>query len=177
MHFFLNLHQLKFIFSIILTCMMTSIFYRMNLLTLQIKWICPTAPTRPVAILGGFPCTACKIDWSFLVNAILEYFISMVFFLMFWYWLKSRTLLLQSSLGFDVGELSDDGPEDWEGLDASAAHIANLLSTEPVDGTSQGQIVSKTNNSRFQIHQHKFMVQRWSPVPSISIKRMWLLII
>lgn len=27
----------------------------------QIKWICPTAPTRPVAILGGFPCTACKI--------------------------------------------------------------------------------------------------------------------
>lgn len=59
----------------------------------NIKWICPTAPTRPVAILGGFPCTA----W------------------------------------FDVGELSDDGPEDWEGLDASAAHIANLLSTEPVD--------------------------------------------
>ncbi|KAH9714892.1 Abhydrolase 2 domain-containing protein [Citrus sinensis] len=59
----------------------------------QIKWICPTAPTRPVAILGGFPCTA----W------------------------------------FDVGELSDDGPEDWEGLDASAAHIANLLSTEPAD--------------------------------------------
>lgn len=81
MHFFLNLHQLKFIFSIILACMMTSIFYRMNLLTLQIKWICPTAPTRPVAILGGFPCTACKIDWSFLVNAILEYFISMVIFL------------------------------------------------------------------------------------------------
>ncbi|KAK4354437.1 hypothetical protein RND71_026631 [Anisodus tanguticus] len=24
----------------------------------NIKWICPTAPTRPVAILGGFPCTA-----------------------------------------------------------------------------------------------------------------------
>lgn len=30
----------------------------------QIKWICPTAPTRPVAILGGFPCTACKIICS-----------------------------------------------------------------------------------------------------------------
>ncbi|XVF74691.1 hypothetical protein PTKIN_Ptkin13bG0132000 [Pterospermum kingtungense] len=59
----------------------------------NIKWICPTAPTRPVAILGGFPCTS----W------------------------------------FDVGELSEDGPEDWEGLDASAAHIANLLSTEPSD--------------------------------------------
>ncbi|KAI4329307.1 hypothetical protein L6164_021589 [Bauhinia variegata] len=59
----------------------------------NIKWICPTAPTRPVAILGGFPCTA----W------------------------------------FDAGELSEDGPIDWEGLDASAAHIANLLSTEPVD--------------------------------------------
>ncbi|XP_051134776.1 uncharacterized protein LOC127253984 [Andrographis paniculata] len=59
----------------------------------NIKWICPTAPTRPVAILGGFPCTA----W------------------------------------FDVGELSEDCPDDFEGLDASAAHIANLLSTEPAD--------------------------------------------
>lgn len=27
---------------------------------IQIKWICPTAPTRPVAAFGGFPCTACK---------------------------------------------------------------------------------------------------------------------
>ncbi|KAI4355712.1 hypothetical protein L6164_004459 [Bauhinia variegata] len=59
----------------------------------NIKWICPTAPTRPVAILGGFPCTA----W------------------------------------FDAGELSEEGPDDWEGLDASSAHIANLLSTEPPD--------------------------------------------
>uniref|UniRef100_A0A1Y3BX64 Putative alpha/Beta hydrolase fold protein n=1 Tax=Helianthus annuus TaxID=4232 RepID=A0A1Y3BX64_HELAN len=24
----------------------------------NIKWICPTAPTRPVTVLGGFPCTA-----------------------------------------------------------------------------------------------------------------------
>ncbi|GAV65988.1 Abhydrolase_2 domain-containing protein [Cephalotus follicularis] len=59
----------------------------------NVKWICPTAPTRSVALLGGFPCTA----W------------------------------------FDVGELSEDGPDDWEGLDASAAHIANLLSTEPAN--------------------------------------------
>ncbi|XP_057966924.1 uncharacterized protein LOC131157075 [Malania oleifera] len=64
-----------------------------NLSLPNIKWICPTAPTRPVALLGGFPCTA----WS------------------------------------DVGELSEDGPDDVEGLDASAAHIANLLSTEPAD--------------------------------------------
>lgn len=35
-----------------------------------------------------------------------------------------------------MGELSEDGPDDWEGLDASAAHIANLLSTEPADGTT-----------------------------------------
>jgi hypothetical protein len=34
-----------------------------------------------------------------------------------------------------VGELSEDGSNDWEALDASAAHIANLLSTEPADGT------------------------------------------
>ena len=36
--------------------------------------------------------------------------------------------------GSDVGEISEDSPDDWEGLDASAAHIANLLSTEPADG-------------------------------------------
>ncbi|XP_051152663.1 uncharacterized protein LOC127266448 isoform X1 [Andrographis paniculata] len=59
----------------------------------QIKWICPTAPTRHVTSLGGFPCTA----W------------------------------------FDTGELSDEGPDDIEGLDASAAHIANLLSAEPAN--------------------------------------------
>ncbi|KAJ8643102.1 hypothetical protein MRB53_004850 [Persea americana] len=59
----------------------------------NIKWICSTAPTRPVAAFGGFPCTA----W------------------------------------FDVGELSEDGPDDIEGLDAAAAHVANLLSTEPAD--------------------------------------------
>ncbi|KAJ4707927.1 acyl-protein thioesterase 2-like [Melia azedarach] len=61
----------------------------------NIKWICPTAPTRSVAIFGGYPCTA----W------------------------------------FDVGDLSEDAPDDLEGLDASAAHVANLLSTEPSDIT------------------------------------------
>ncbi|CAL9771128.1 unnamed protein product [Musa acuminata subsp. burmannicoides] len=59
----------------------------------NIKWICPTAPTRPVAVFGGFPSNA----W------------------------------------FDVGDLSESGPEDIEGMDASAAHIANLLSAEPAD--------------------------------------------
>ncbi|KAL5559304.1 hypothetical protein UlMin_035515 [Ulmus minor] len=59
----------------------------------NIKWICPTAPTRPVALFGGFPCTA----W------------------------------------FDVGDISEDAPDDLEGLNASAAHVANLLSTEPAD--------------------------------------------
>ena len=36
-------------------------------------------------------------------------------------------------LGFDVGDLSEDGPDDIEGLDASAMHVSNLLSTEPAD--------------------------------------------
>ncbi|RVX11031.1 hypothetical protein CK203_013302 [Vitis vinifera] len=49
----------------------------------NIKWICPTAPTQPISIFGGFPSTA----W------------------------------------FDVGELSEDAPDDLEGLDASAAHL------------------------------------------------------
>jgi hypothetical protein len=31
-----------------------------NLIFVQIKWICPTAPTRAVAAFGGFPCTACE---------------------------------------------------------------------------------------------------------------------
>lgn len=35
--------------------------------------------------------------------------------------------------GFDVGDLSEEGPSDVEGLDSSAAHVANLLSTEPAD--------------------------------------------
>lgn len=35
--------------------------------------------------------------------------------------------------GFDVGDFSEDAPDDLEGLDASAAHVANLLSTEPAD--------------------------------------------
>lgn len=30
-------------------------------------------------------------------------------------------------------DLSEDSPDDLEGLDASAAHVANLLSTEPAD--------------------------------------------
>ncbi|KAJ0960433.1 hypothetical protein J5N97_001741 [Dioscorea zingiberensis] len=34
---------------------------------------------------------------------------------------------------FDVGELSEDGSDDVEGMDVSAAHVANLLSTEPAD--------------------------------------------
>nr|ABD83287.1 Fgenesh protein 43 [Beta vulgaris] len=59
----------------------------------NIKWICPTAPTRPVALLGGFPCTS----W------------------------------------FDVEDVSESVSDDLEGLDASAGHIANLLSSEPSD--------------------------------------------
>ncbi|XP_066364148.1 uncharacterized protein [Miscanthus floridulus] len=59
----------------------------------NIKWICPTAASRPVAAFGGFPCSA----W------------------------------------FDVEDTSIDGRDDIEGLDASAAHIANLLSSEPSD--------------------------------------------
>ncbi|THU48818.1 hypothetical protein C4D60_Mb06t03000 [Musa balbisiana] len=53
----------------------------------NIKWICPTAPTRPVSLFG-----------------------------------------------FDIADPSQDGPDDADGLEASAAHIANLLSSEPADG-------------------------------------------
>lgn len=30
-----------------------------------------------------------------------------------------------------MGDITEDAPDDLEGLDASAAHVANLLSTEP----------------------------------------------
>ncbi|XP_074573779.1 uncharacterized protein LOC141830193 isoform X2 [Curcuma longa] len=64
-----------------------------NLPLPNIKWICPTAPTRPVAVFGGFPCTA----W------------------------------------FNVWDMAQDGPDDAEGIEATATHIANLLSSEPPD--------------------------------------------
>lgn len=59
----------------------------------NIKWICPTAPSRPISLFGGFPSTA----W------------------------------------FDVQDLSEDAPDDQEGLDATTAHVVNLLSNEPDD--------------------------------------------
>lgn len=59
----------------------------------NIKWICPTAPSLPITLFGGFPSTA----WC------------------------------------DVTDLSENGEEDLEALDAAAAHVVNLLSTEPSD--------------------------------------------
>ena len=37
---------------------------------MQIKWICPTAPTRPVAVFGGFPSTACKLIRLTVISVI-----------------------------------------------------------------------------------------------------------
>jgi len=42
----------------------------------------------------------------------------------------------ETKTGFDVEETSLDGRDDIEALDASAAHVANLLSSEPSDGTN-----------------------------------------
>jgi len=33
----------------------------------QIKWICPTAPSRPISLFGGFPSTACEFNEPFLM--------------------------------------------------------------------------------------------------------------
>lgn len=43
--------------------------------------------------------------------------------------------MCNNCLGFDVRDLSEDAPDDVEGMEASAAHVANLLSTEPADST------------------------------------------
>lgn len=42
-------------------------------------------------------------------------------------------MLMWCKSGFDVGDLSEDVADDLEGLDAAAAHVVNLLSTEPTD--------------------------------------------
>jgi hypothetical protein len=49
--------------------------------------------------------------------------------------LTTPYLFLQTKTGFDVEETSLDSRDDIEGLDASAAHVANLLSSEPSEGT------------------------------------------
>ncbi|KAL5144921.1 Acyl-protein thioesterase 2 [Glycine soja] len=102
----------------------------------NIKWICPTAPTRPVALFGGFPCTACKIQ---CLKFYIVHLKTPLFFyhFLFYYKICFYTAVIYSNLieaslpGFDAGEISEDAPIDLEGLDASAAHVANLLSTEP----------------------------------------------
>lgn len=40
-------------------------------------------------------------------------------------------------LGFDVSDLSEDAHQDVESMDASAAHVLSLLSTEPPNSKFQ----------------------------------------
>lgn len=47
---------------------------------------------------------------------------------------EAYSYILASLTGFDVKDLSEYGPDDVEGTDVSAAHVANLLSAEPTDG-------------------------------------------
>jgi hypothetical protein len=54
---------------------------------------------------------------------------------------EKRSFMLSCCAGFDVTDLSEDAPDDIEGLDASAAHVANLLSTEPADSMFPGYII------------------------------------
>jgi hypothetical protein len=49
-------------------------------------------------------------------------------------WDKMINNSIRNETGFDVEDTSVDGRDDIEGLDASAAHVANLLSSEPSDG-------------------------------------------
>lgn len=116
----------------------------------NIKWICPTAPVRPVAAFGGFSCTA----W------------------------------------FDAKDISEDAHEDQEGLDVSAAHVANLLSTEPADvklgigGFSMGAATALYsamchalgqygNGNLYQVNlQSVVSLSGWLPCSGIMRKRM-----
>ncbi|KAI4964988.1 hypothetical protein ZWY2020_057700 [Hordeum vulgare] len=71
----------------------------------NIKWICPTA-SEARGNFGGFHLLHVCADMVLSFSGIT---------------------------GFDVADLSEDSPDDVEGLDSSAAHVANLLSTEPAD--------------------------------------------
>lgn len=53
-----------------------------------------------------------------------------IFFLTFQCYIKMTYPIIT---GFDAQDISEDAPDDLEGLDASASHVANLLSTEPAD--------------------------------------------
>lgn len=44
-------------------------------------------------------------------------------------------------IGFDVSDLSEDAHQDVEGMDASAAHVLSLLSTEPSNSMLQNSLV------------------------------------
>ncbi|CAN1215459.1 Acyl-protein thioesterase 2 [Linum perenne] len=103
----------------------------------NIKWICPTAPTRPITMFGGFPSTACKFGY-----------------------IGNNVNLDSMNSGFDVRELSEDAPDDVEGLDAAANHVANLLASEPADikiaigGFSMGAATSLYSGTCFTMGKY-----------------------
>ncbi|CAM8979773.1 hypothetical protein QQ045_000525 [Rhodiola kirilowii] len=116
----------------------------------NIKWICPTAPIRPVTVLGGSSSTA----W------------------------------------FDVGFLSQDPPDDIEGLDASATYVANLLLSEPdniklgIGGFSMGAatslysatcfVLGKYGNGKLYSPQLRVVIglSGWLPCSKVLNKKM-----
>ena len=48
---------------------------------------------------------------------------------------------IQINSGFDVQDISEEAPDDEEGLDATVAHVVNLLSTEPTDSKFHSHVV------------------------------------
>lgn len=90
-----------------------------------------------MAILGGYSCTACKIIClSNVYHYNIHNCITCISTSSIFCFINDKNILNSYHFlsGFEVGELSEDGPDDWESLDASAAHIANLLAAEPADG-------------------------------------------
>lgn len=66
--------------------------------------------------------------------------------------------LIWLKLGFDVEDLSEEAPDDLEGLDAAAAHVANLLSTEPADSKFLFQICSTFRDKKVLYVCHSLSV-------------------
>ncbi|KNA25456.1 hypothetical protein SOVF_006580 [Spinacia oleracea] len=70
------------------------------------------------------------------------------------------------TLWFDVQELSEEAPDDQEGLDAIVTHEVNLLSTEPTDkkrrqhqGSSSCNVIDLEENISEEQHSPTFTTE------------------
>lgn len=84
-------------------------------------------------------------------------------------------LCTHTSLGFDLTEISENAADDIEGLDAAAAHVANMLSTEPENSMNLSQHFPFTelinSDTQLNLFLFSFKIKRLSYL--LSFKLPW----